>query len=419
MNLWAIQILRKSHSKEILRAKIVDVESMNVTVMSEDLLIGAMLHGGIVINNLGIKDNKVVLTGFDKTHSKNNTKMYMHRESNNGKLLESFVIVLKGYKAVYEFIADNPYKEDSAIHLIGTVRDLDALLDIAEINWDSYGLYNGYITNKTWAYEKDSGRYKIMCYTEKLVNGKLVGEHEDLHNPEIAKIADLRLAIDCEYCQMKLINGLPVISNIKFASDEVTIPEGIYYFSKSFGGAYMITFPKSLVKLGNKCFDFDEDILQVNFTGSIQSIPARFAAESNIQVFNYPEELDLETIEEFAFDGCMDLRSDLICKVQYIKKCAFKDTSIQKVIIPNCKEIGAGAFKDCLKLQTVKLGDSVIIKDYAFCGCSKLSHIDLRGATYIGKNAFKGCKKLKDVLVRKGTHIAEDAFHKNTNIHYI
>lgn len=412
MNLWAIQTVRKSHSKEILSAKILDIDSMNVTELANDLLIGALVHGGITVNNLAVQNNKIVLVGYDKTLKEQNAKMYMHRVRRNDRLIESFVIALRGYKAVYEFIADNPIKRDKAIHMIGTVSDLDALLDTAGVDWDGYGVFNGIITNKTWAHE-DNGRYKIMKYIES------TGGHEEFCDQEISKIADLRSSIKCEYCQLRLINGLPVIVNIKFDSDEAEIPDGVYMLNKSFGGAYMITLPKSIGKLGEKCFELDNDILQINFEGPVQNIPKGFARATNLQILEYPEKFKLESIDEYAFAECEDLHSDLLSQVEYIKKCAFLDTSIKKVIIPYCKEIGPGAFKDCYKLETVKLGDNIIIKEYAFADCAKLSNIDLKGATFIGKGAFKNCKKIKDVILKKGTVVEENAFHKNTTIHWV
>ena len=39
MNIWAVQIKRKSHSKEVLSAKLVDVDTMDVTELGSDMLI--------------------------------------------------------------------------------------------------------------------------------------------------------------------------------------------------------------------------------------------------------------------------------------------------------------------------------------------------------------------------------------------
>lgn len=419
MNLWAVQIVRRHRSKEIIRAKIVDVDTMQVQIMESDMIMNAIVRGGAIINNLMIENNRVVLTGYDKYLSQNNAKMYMCRESNGKYMKESFAIVLRGYKAIYEFIADSPDLDTWAIHLIGTVADLDEAIACTDTKWESYGLYNGIVTNKTWAYEKDSGRYKIVRHIEKNERGKVIVELDGWDNPEMAKIADIRSNIVCEYCDLRFIGGLPSLYVVKFAADEVTLPEGISFVNKTFGGAFRVVFPKSLSKLGNKCLNCDEDILQVDFSAPIQTIPAGFAAESNLQIFNYPENFDLETIDEFAFYDCLDLRSDLICKVKFIEKGAFANTAIKKAIIPLCNSIGNGAFKGCQKLETAKLGDNVVIKDFAFSGCTKLTNVDLRGATHIGKGAFKDCKKLKDVVVKSGTFIDPEAFHKNTVIHYI
>ena len=255
MNLWAIQTTRRSHSKEIISAKILDVDSMNVTELAEDLLYGAIVHGGMPINNLAVQNNKIVLVGYDKTLKEHNAKMYMHRERKYDKLIESFVIALRGYKAVYEFIADNPLHPDKAVHMIGTVGDLDILFDQAGFDWDGYGLYNGIITNRTWAGKEN--KYKILKYVESK------GIHEEFCDPELSKIANLRDEIQCEYCQLRLVNGMPVIINIEFCDDNVTLPEGIFMLNKSFGGAYLIEFPKTLDKLGDRCLESKKWILEI------------------------------------------------------------------------------------------------------------------------------------------------------------
>ena len=417
MNLWAIQAARKSHSKEILCAKIVDVDTMQITELAEDFIIGAIAHGNIHINNLAVQNNKVVLIGYDKTIKENNTKMYMHRERRGDKLIESFVIVLRGYKAVYEFIADNPLKPDKAIHMIGTVTDLEELLELGEINWsqNSYGVFNGIVTNKTYAHKND-GRYKILRWVDSIPGG-----YNEFYNSELKPIADIRSQIECAYCQLELVNGFPVIKRIEFSGDDddAIVPDGIHRFSKCYGGAYMITFPETLWELGEKCFELDNDIIQINFNGPIKNIPKGFAKATNLQIFNYPKNFRIESIDEYAFAECEDLNSDLISQVEYIKKCAFLSTSIKKVSIPLCKEIGPGAFKDNFRLETVKLGTNVMIREYAFANCLKLSKINLDGATYIGKGAFKNCKKLKEVEIKRGTKIETDAFHKNTIIKWI
>lgn len=417
MNLWAIQIMRKSHSKDILRAKIVDVDTMQITELAEDLLIGAIAHGRIHVNNLAIQNNKVVLIGYDKTLKQNKAKMYMQRERRGDNLIESFIIMLRGYKAVYEFIADNPLDQDEAIHLIGTVVDLEETLDGYGVNWgkNGYGLYNGIVTNKTYAH-KDDGRYKIIRWVDSIPGG-----YEEPYNTELKPIVDVREQIECAFCQIDLINGFPIINHIEFSGDDedAKIPEGIYMVNNCYGGAYMITFPKTLNKLGEKCFELDEDILQINFNGPIKNIPRGFARATNLQIFSYPEKFKLESIDEYAFAECEDLNSDLLSQVEIIRKCAFLNTSIKKVMIPCCKEIGPGAFKDNFRLETVKLGQNVVIKEYAFADCLKLSRINLSGATYIGRGAFKNCKKLKEVEIRRGTTVEADAFHKNTVIKWI
>ena len=76
--------------------------------------------------------------------------------------------------------------------------------------------------------------------------------------------------------------------------------------------------------------------------------------------------------------------------------------------------IEAGAFKNCKKLTTVKIGSNVkTVGANAFDGCTKLKQVTIgKSVKTIGKKAFNGCKKLSTIkiLATKITKISADAF---------
>ena len=81
--------------------------------------------------------------------------------------------------------------------------------------------------------------------------------------------------------------------------------------------------------------------------------------------------------------------------------------------------IGAGAFKGCKNLTTVKIGANVkTIGDAAFKGCKNLKTVKIgSNVTAIGENAFAGCTKLKTVkLNSKLKTISKNAFSKCTSL---
>ena len=75
--------------------------------------------------------------------------------------------------------------------------------------------------------------------------------------------------------------------------------------------------------------------------------------------------------------------------------------------------IEAGAFEDCKKLTTVKIGSNVkTIGDEAFKGCKNLKTVTIgKNVTAIGEDAFNGCKNLKTITIGSNvTAIGANAF---------
>lgn len=108
-----------------------------------------------------------------------------------------------------------------------------------------------------------------------------------------------------------------------------------------------------------------------------------------------------------------------------LAKCDTKETGAVKIpayITANDQkikvtQIGASAFKNCKKINSVRIPATVTdIADNAFYGCKKLTSVDIpANVTTIGKKAFYGCSKLKKVTIKSKsiTQIGSGAFVRN------
>lgn len=99
-----------------------------------------------------------------------------------------------------------------------------------------------------------------------------------------------------------------------------------------------------------------------------------------------------------------------------IEKDAFAGNKVIKQVTlpPTVEWIEAGAFKNCVKLTTVKPGEGLkSVGSYAFSGCVSLSAISMPDTLEtIGDNAFSGCAALENVLLGKNiTSVGVDAFY--------
>lgn len=79
--------------------------------------------------------------------------------------------------------------------------------------------------------------------------------------------------------------------------------------------------------------------------------------------------------------------------VRIIDGCAFAETAVKNVIIPDgVEKILSGAFRNCKKLESVFLPETLsYIGSYAFSGCDKLSKITVPKDAEICKAAFDTC----------------------------
>lgn len=236
-------------------------------------------------------------------------------------------------------------------------------------------------------------------------------------------------------------NGRYIVDDLVLYED-TELPNGITEISgaRLYDKCHYIAFPPSLRKLADGCFE-DSEICCAEFREGIKELPERCFADSSLQSVKIPASVKL--IHSSCFKGCSDLRGRLSLGAVKIWRNAFEDAGIDKIDLPNAKEIGPRAFRDCNRLASVRFdaveeiyveafrdcknlvlvsfGENVrVINDGAFYGCRSLCKgigaiLFPPTLRLIGKGAFT-TKWLKRVYVPSSAVIQEGAFPKNVDI---
>ena len=120
----------------------------------------------------------------------------------------------------------------------------------------------------------------------------------------------------------------------------------------------------------------------------------------------------VETIEEYAFEGCEALTSiEIPASVEKIGELAFYGcTSLQTVTFKKgsqLKTIEMSVFGHCKALASIEIPASVeTIVGNAFYGCTALASIEIPASVEtIGNNAFPYCTALQTVTFEKGSKL--------------
>ena len=120
----------------------------------------------------------------------------------------------------------------------------------------------------------------------------------------------------------------------------------------------------------------------------------------------------VETIEEYAFEGCEALTSiEIPASVEKIGELAFYGcTSLQTVTFKKgsqLKTIEMSVFGHCKALASIEIPASVeTIVGNAFYGCTALASIEIPASVEtVEANAFNGCTSLKTVTFEKGSQL--------------
>lgn len=185
--------------------------------------------------------------------------------------------------------------------------------------------------------------------------------------------------------------------------EEVVVPDGIKYIGADAFNAYStstpnemntlksITFPESLVSIGNTAFRACKaleaviipenvtelgtgafsgctDLKTVAIQGSITELNQTFNGCSALETATLPD--TIEVIGEYTFNGCKKLDLDALpSNLRELGQYAFNECeSLTKAVVPSgVTEIPEMAFTGCLSLEQIVLPDGITsIGDYAF-----------------------------------------------------
>lgn len=102
---------------------------------------------------------------------------------------------------------------------------------------------------------------------------------------------------------------------------------------------------------------------------------------------------------------------------------AFKDcTKLESIVIPDSvTSIGVSAFSGCSSLTSINIPNSVTsIEGYAFNGCSSLTSITIPDSLkFIGDFAFRDCSSLTSIFIPDSvTYFGERPFYGCSKIHF-
>lgn len=159
-----------------------------------------------------------------------------------------------------------------------------------------------------------------------------------------------------------------------------------YYGCNNIAGDFEI--PESCEYIGNWAFGHKYESSAVKFT--------------NLVINN-----KIKSIGDYAFYGCSAMTGEFLfpSTLENIGKYAFsgpdsKGTAITEVVMEDCNAtIGEGAFKYCLGLITLDLGDGKLnCNASCFAGCKNLVTLNLgNGITDVPDNMFEACSSLTNL----------------------
>lgn len=200
-------------------------------------------------------------------------------------------------------------------------------------------------------------------------------------------------------------NGDATITGYVGLMTDITIPSVVdtdkpvkYIAADAFKNTSItsVVIPSSVETIGEFAFEGCADLTTVTFNEGLKYIGTAAFYMSGITTLNLPD--SLETIDQGAFMDCQSL--------------------VSVTFGQNLKTISIGSFDSCSELTSVTFGNSLErIEEYAFRDCTKLKDMTLPDSVkYIGTRAFENCTGLTGALVlgRNIEEIGDFAFSNCT-----
>lgn len=184
------------------------------------------------------------------------------------------------------------------------------------------------------------------------------------------------------------------------------------YFIKDVAGIDSIVITSKTKKLNNGSLSYCPSVKSIKFNTTYDQLPVRCftACEALKQVVG----TGATEVGEFCFCNCTNLTEfDAMSNLKIISNDAFRATGFSSLEFNDETYIGIHAFKECLNLETLKLG-AYICKEGAFQNCTSLVNVTLTSPiTTLGAAVFDGCSQLTTVTF---TGTKKEFYSMNKNI---
>lgn len=255
-------------------------------------------------------------------------------------------------------------------------------------------------------------------------------------NSQLVEIGERAMAalfnvesIDISRCQYLTTIGEKAFSEntslkqMEIPASVTSMGDAVFYKSSSI---QFIKLNNSFEKLPNETFSSCSRLQNVTFTSASTIKTIGKKAFSGTAITKFPTLVNLETIEEDAFNACMSL--DTITfpnKLKSIGVGAFNNcSSVSSIIFPNeLTEITERSFNRCENLQSIDLSNTQVttIARTAFMGCSSVVEIEFPSTLKrIEEKAFSGLVKLETLEFPKGLeYIGYAAFDNYSSLYKV
>ena len=201
------------------------------------------------------------------------------------------------------------------------------------------------------------------------------------------------------------------------------------YTAGNIGGA-------EVTAIGKGAFSHNTKLTAVELPSVTQVGDNGFGSSKNVSSIKLGT---LSKIGEYAFFETAITEHPSITTETQMGKYAFSHSALTTVTIPDGMTVPEGAFSECLKLESVVIGNDVTLEDYAFStdkdNVFKVRNFDEDGEKYfyyvfestlktvtigdnavIGKNAFAGAAGLETVNLGANAQIGYMAFYNNCSL---
>ena len=139
--------------------------------------------------------------------------------------------------------------------------------------------------------------------------------------------------------------------------------------------------------------------------------------ETSVTIESTYNDKPVKVIDNYALKGCKSIKSITLSNgLEEIADCAFQNTSISEIVIPDTvKKIGINIFKDCKNLTKVTFPTGIeTIPERTFYNCDNLTTVNIPDTVKtISAKAFYNCSYLNTVNISNSVEVIENkAFYQ-------